>query len=279
MSRSIRHTRRLLVTLLLAALAATAIPAVAGAALVTVRVEGEDDTLVPPTQVAIGSPESPALSWDNDPELNALMDPSCEADTAYQALELATRGQFDRTEFVSTIMGESHTWTIEDYWIIYHDDAVYSDWAYSHFGLCDLHLREGSVVLLQAGVSGPSPDWIPESVPLEIERVTPASGDFELGDDLRLDVTAWIPDDIIGREGGRGILIIEPSEPRPAVGYTVSGPGIEPRTTDGNGEATIKFNAAGRRIEVLVERPGSPTNWGRSRIYVCVEDEVEGFCT
>ena len=72
--------------------------------------------------------------------------------------------------------------------------------------------------------------------------------------------------------------MIEASEARPAVGYTVSGSGIESRTTDANGEARIKFNSAGARVEVKVGRPGSSTNWGRSSIYVCVEDEVEGFC-
>ncbi|HMJ04118.1 MAG TPA: hypothetical protein VK506_14345 [Conexibacter sp.] len=275
MSRSIRHARRLLLALLLAALAATAIPAAAGAVLVTVRVEGERATLVAPTQVAVGAREARARSWDG--LLNERMT-NCAADTAYQAVELAVRGNWDRGLFASRIMGESHTFSGEDYWVPYHKNAVYTDWAYSDVGLCDLHLREGSVVLLQAGVSGPFPDFIPASVPLEIQRVTPASGDFDLGDDLRIDVTAWIPDEVIGRENGRGQLVIEASEARPAVGYTVSGPGIEARTTDANGEARIEFNAAGRRIEVRVERPGSSTNWGRSSIYVCVEDEVEGLC-
>ncbi len=278
MSRSIRHSRRLLLALLLAALAASALPAVAGAALATIRVEGEDETLVAPTQVTIGAAERPALSWDNDADLNRLMDPRCTADTAYQAVELVTQGNWDRRQFASTVMGESHTFSINDYWVVYHDDVIYTAWAYSDVGLCDLHLREGSVILLQAAVSGPFPDFIPDSVPLEIQRRTPASGDFELGDDLRIDVTAWIPDDVIGTENGRGLLVVGPSEARPAVGYTVSGPGIEERTTDANGEAEIEFNAAGESVEVRVERPGSSTNWGRSSIFVCVEDGLEGLC-
>lgn len=275
MSRSIRRPRRFLLALLLAAVAASALPALAGAALVTVRVEGEDATLLAPTQVALGAAEARARSWDG--LLNERM-ANCAADTAYQAVELAVRGNWDRRLFASTFMGESHTFTVEDYWIPYHKNAVYTDWAYADVGLCELHLREGSVVLLQAGVSGPFPDFIPESVPLEIQRVTPATGDLELGDDLRVDVTAWLPDDVVGTENGRGQLVIGPSEARPAVGYTVSGPGIESRTTDANGEARITFNSAGRSVEVRVERPGSSTNWGRSSIHVCVEDEVEGYC-
>jgi hypothetical protein len=276
MSRHTRHARRLLVALLLAALAAAAIPAMAGAALVTVRVEGEDETLVQPIQVAIGGGETIAQTWNgSEPE---RMDPRCDNDTAYQAVELAVRGNWDRRPFLSTVMGESHTFSIQDYWAIYHDNAVYSDWAYSDVGLCELDLEAGAVVLLQAVVSGPSPDFVPDAVPLDIERRTPATGDFDLGDRLTIDVTAWIPDEVIGRENGRGKLVIPVSRPSPAVGYEVSGVGVERRTTDANGEATIRFNTAGERIEVIVAQPESATNWGRSSIFVCVEDGIEELC-
>ena len=69
-----------------------AAPALAGPT-VTIRVEGAAQTLLERTQVTL--PDTPP--------------PVCAADTVGAAIEVGTAGNWDRQEFTSTILGESHT--------------------------------------------------------------------------------------------------------------------------------------------------------------------------
>src|SRR3954452_7279847 len=77
------------------ALAAFAPAAGAAAFTATVRVEGQDATLLPTTTVTLdtAAPKSVHLA-DND----------CDGDTAAAALDQATKGNWDRTQFPKTIL-------------------------------------------------------------------------------------------------------------------------------------------------------------------------------
>ncbi|HEX7289928.1 MAG TPA: hypothetical protein VF250_02265 [Conexibacter sp.] len=246
--------------LALALLALATYASLAGAARVTVRVEGESRTLLAPTVVTIGDGTRTARTWNGSGSLPN----TCDDDTAYQAIELATSGNWDRDLFAEEVLGETHTFASgSEYWIPYHDND-YADW-----GICDLHLREGDVLLMQAGVSGEAPDYIPDSVPLELARI--GSGNIAPGGRLTVRLTAWVPSDIFGTQDPEdpSHFIIPPSEARYPAGYTVTAGSASGRT-DANGEVTITMRDTGR-VSVQASMPGSSTNWGRSVPFtVCV---------
>jgi hypothetical protein len=262
-----RRTRRLcrLVLLALAALAAMALPALASAT-VTVRVVGQSAELLAARTVTLGGAEREAIGWNGE-----RMPSRCPADSAYQALELAVRGEWDRELFATRILGESHTFSPnEEYWIPYDRNVTSALWHYAEYGLCELHMPNGSTLLMQAGRSGPSPTFIPEAVPLELARVTPAEGNINVGARLTVHANKWKPTDIIGREDGRGHFVIPLSTSSNAVGYTIEGIETRPRT-DASGNATLTFSRAGR-FRLQASMPGSTTDWSRSQfIDICVE--------
>ena len=80
-----------------AGLLALSSPAYA-APTVTVRVEGANATLLGRTSVTLGT------GANGSP---------CDADTAGAALDAATNGNWDRQEFVQTILGETHKFELE----------------------------------------------------------------------------------------------------------------------------------------------------------------------
>lgn len=245
--------RRLAFAFALAIAAFVAFPLTALADEVTVRVEGETKNLLPVTTVQIGDGSGTAHTWDNVGE----MPHECADDTAYQAIELATKGEWDREEFVTTILGEEHTWTPnEEYWIFYLNRN------YSSTGICQQHLEDGDTVLMQAGVSGEAPGFVPESVPIAIDSVQPPSGEIERFEEVTVHLTAWIPPSLE-----------EPSEEVDAVGYTVTGGGDE-AVTDANGEATLLMEEEGP-VSIEASMPGSEENWSRAvPVTVCVEESA-----
>jgi hypothetical protein len=246
--------------LVLALLALAASASLAGAARVTVRVEGESRTLLAPTVVTIGDGTRTARTWNGSGSLPN----TCDDDTAYQAIELATSGNWDRALYAETVLGESHTFASgSEYWIPYHDNN-YADW-----GICDLHLTDGDVLLMQAGVSGEAPDYIPDAVPIELARI--GSGNIAPGGRLTVRLTAWVPSDIFGTQDPEdpNHWIIPPSEATYPAGYTVTAGSASGRT-DSNGEVTITMRDTGR-VSVQASMPGSSTNWSRSVPFtVCV---------
>jgi hypothetical protein len=262
-----RQRSRTPLALLIALAACLAFPLAAVAdPEVTVRVEGENDTLLAETAVEIGDGSSAATTWN---DVGSLPE-TCDDDTAYQAIELAVEGDWDRGLYIEEILGETHTWTPnEEYWIPYHENN-YADW-----GICDLHLENGDELLIQAGVSGSAPDYIPESVPLRLELVDPVSGIVEIEGELTVHVTAWPPTDIFGTQDPQdpSHWIIPPSDPVDAVGYTVTA-GDESDVTDGSGEATLTLDDAGP-VDVQASMPLDAENWSRSiPVEVCVDDGV-----
>jgi hypothetical protein len=263
-----RRTRRLcrLVVLALAALAAMALPALASAN-VTVRVVGRSAELLAATSVSLGEGGRDAVGWSGE-----RMPHRCPNDTAYQALELAVRGEWDRELFATTILGESHTFSPnEEYWIPYDRNVTSELWHYAEYGLCELRLPANATILMQAGRSGPSPTFIPEAVPLELERTSPATGKILVGGRLTVHARKWKPTDIFGREDGRGHFVIPLSTPSDAVGYTIEGTET-PVRTDERGNATLTLRRAGR-FRIQASMPGSALDWSRSQlIEICVED-------
>jgi hypothetical protein len=264
--RFIRRRVQLALPVVLAA-ACLALPGSAAAdPEVTVRVEGENSTLLAETQVEIGDGTSNATTWNN---VGSLPE-TCADDTAYQAIEKAVEGDWDRELAPVEILDETHTWVPnEEYFIFYYNDN------YADRGICGQHLEDGDTVLMQAGVSGPYPTYIPESVPLELEVLDPPSGIVEIDGDLTVHVTAWQPSDIFGTQDPMdpSHWIIDPSDPVDAVGYTVTA-GAETAVTDGDGEAVLTMEEAGP-ISVQASKPLDPENWSRTvPVEVCVDDGI-----
>lgn len=270
-----RRTRRLcrLVVIALAALAAMALPAAAGAVTVSVRVVGLSAELLAARAVTLGAAERTAIGWNGE-----AMPNRCPADSAYQALELAVRGEWDRELFATRILGESHTFSPnEEYWIPYDRNVTSALWHYAEYGLCELHMPEGSTLLMQAGRSGPSPTFIPDAVPLELARTSPVEGKILVGGRLTVHANKWKPTDIFGREDGRGHFVIPLSTSSNAVGYSIAGIETTPRT-DESGNATLTLNRAGR-FRIQASMPGATLDWSRSQfIEICVEDRRTVRC-
>lgn len=252
--------RRVLALALLALALGALLASAAGAARVTVRVEGESRALLAPTVVTIGDGTSTARTWNGSGSLPN----TCDNDSAYQAIELAVSGSWDRGLFAEQILSETHTFASgSEYWIPYHDNN-YADW-----GICDLHLQDGDTLLMQAGVSGASPTYIPDSVPLRLDRI--GSGTIAPGGRLTVRLTAYVPSDIFGTQdpGDPNHWIIPASSPSYPSGYTVTAGSVSGRT-DGNGEVTLTMSDTGR-VSVQANMPGSSTNWSRSVPFtVCV---------
>jgi hypothetical protein len=176
---------------------------------VTVRVEGERATLLPPTTVKLG--DTPVV----------LKDATCPSNSAAAALDLATGGNWDRSQFTSTIMGESHTFAARDYW---------AEWVSSRFGggLCTDLLNEGDELLMLADVSDATfnPTVFPlalSSVPVTVAPGTP----------FTVTVTQYRTTGTPGT-----------STAQPAANVTVSN-GQVTATTDADGRATLSVPATG----------------------------------
>jgi len=251
--RKSNRARQLACAFTLAIAACAAFPLAALAAEVTVRVEGEAENLLAETTVELGDGSGPAQTWNEVGE----MPEECADDTAYQAIELATKGEWDREEFITEVLGEEHTWfPNEEYWIFYLNRN------YSNAGICQQHLEAGDTVLIQAGVSGEAPGFVPESVPIAIDSVQPPSGEIELFEEVTVHLTAWVPPSLE-----------EPSEEVDAAGYTVTGGGDE-AVTNAKGEATLLMEEEGA-VAVGASMPGSEENWSRAvPVTVCVEESA-----
>src|SRR3954470_23672192 len=128
----------LLLTLALAAPAAAATPTV------SVRVEGQNGTLLPRTVVT--PPDRP------EP------DTGCAADTAANALDAAVNNDWDNQQFTTTILGETHAYPNPDYW---------GFWAFrggryvATTGICDEHLQPGDELLAAYNVFDGAPTIFP----------------------------------------------------------------------------------------------------------------------
>jgi hypothetical protein len=125
----------------LSALAAA--PALA-APTVSIRIEGEQRTLVPRTEVTLDPAQIPGV---ND---------SCPGDTVAGAIDKGTEGKWDHDTYTRTILGERHDFSRNDAW---------SGWLVNTGkltgGFCSTKLQEGDDVVVQANFADPNTfEWV-----------------------------------------------------------------------------------------------------------------------
>lgn len=150
--------RRLLVAcaLALAVFACAAPGAFAGTpANVTVRIEGQDHTLLPTTGVTTSTAPVPGSG--------------ASGTSAAGAIDLATGGNWDRQCFTQQLMGEIHNFSHNDYWAFWINNHFSSD-----KGICDYELGEGDQVLMLVDVA--DQNFNPTVTPLALRDV-PAHAD------------------------------------------------------------------------------------------------------
>jgi hypothetical protein len=146
--------------LVLALLLAT--PAFAGPT-VTVRIEGEAQTLLERTQVTLPDTPPPVVG-------------GCPANSVGAAIEIATAGNWNRGTFASEILDESHTFTHNDYWAEWVDRG--GGYKFGN-GICADTLVSGNDVVMVADVSDSSTfgttvnPMAVEGVPARVQRGAP----------------------------------------------------------------------------------------------------------
>lgn len=208
------------VALAVLALLVPAVPALAGPT-VTVRVEGQNATLLPSTTVTLG--DAPVTLADGT---------TCPSNSAAAALDAGTGRNWDRSAFVSTILGESHTFTANDSW------AEWVDNKYGN-GLCNDLLAPGGELLMLVDTS--DANFNPTVFPLVLSSV-PASA--TAGTPFVVAVTQF------STNGSPGT-----STPGPAAGVTVTA-GSASAVTGADGRATLTVETPGN-VSVRATRGSS----------------------
>ncbi len=238
----------LLVLSLLAVFALSGASAAHAAAAVTVRVEGINQTLLPPTQVTTDA--TPVVK-------DANSEHSCSGASAAGALQLATAGNWGGEWFsgfgysAETILGETHAFepgaAANYFWSYWLDNKA------SSVGICEGELQAGQSILFfpecfsEMGACPAPPNPLGISAPAVAERSAP------------IGVTVTSYDNVSGAAS-------------PAVGAAVTGGGAG-ATTDSAGHATLAIPQAGN-IQLQVTAPGSV----RTETTVCVHDGNDGTC-
>ncbi len=144
--------------LCLAALAAT--PAAAAGPTVTVRVEGENRTLLERTQVTLSGNPVPGHTGN------------CDGNSVGAALEAALGADWDRAAggYVTTLAGESHDYSRSDYWAEWLDTG--SGYKRGN-GVCDDDVADGDEVLMLVDIP-PYGEGSTTEVPLSLRDVPAA---------------------------------------------------------------------------------------------------------
>jgi hypothetical protein len=253
-SRSARKSSTLLASLLLAlsllvTLALAGAPVAHAGAPVTVRVEGINQTLLPPTQVTTDAATSVVKDGSKEH--------SCSGASAAGALELATGGSWNGEWFsgfgysAETILGETHAFepgaAANYFWSYWLDNKA------SSVGICEGELQAGQSILFfpecfsETGACPAPPNPLSVSAPAVAQRGAPVS------------VTVTSFDNASGAAS-------------PAVGAAVTGGGAG-ATTDSAGHATLAIPQTGN-IQLQVTAPDSV----RTETTVCVHDGNDGTC-
>jgi len=147
---------------------------------------------------------------------------SCPGHSAAGAIDKAVNANWDRMKFVSTILGESHTYTNNDYWNFFVNDAN------SAVGVCDHIVSPGDRILMF--VQRDSAAFAPTVFPLALSgapsTVAPGQPFTVVVRELRFD------------------YVSPATTPVPVAGATVSGGGASAQT-DAAGMATLSIAAPG----------------------------------
>jgi hypothetical protein len=249
------HTSRRIHLVLLGALSACAVacvspllaPALAGPT-VTVRIEGEAQTLLAPTTVTLNSPEPVS---------------GCAANSVAAAINLAVGGNWDHGEansgggdFTETILGETHEFT--------HESDAWAEWVNYKWGggICTDLLSEGDEVLMVADHQ-PPPWYSPTVLPLVLTEV-PAV--VQAGVPFTVKVSAIHTPPEAFAELGQGT-------PEPVAGATVSAAGAS-ATTDAGGLATLTLDSVGA-LSLRATKSGDAPSRAST---ICVHEGNDGRC-
>ncbi|UGS35389.1 DUF4430 domain-containing protein [Capillimicrobium parvum] len=145
----------------------------------------------------------------------------CAGSSAAGALDVATAGNWDRQEFVSTILGESHAYAHSDYW------AFWVNGSYSQVGACDYTVQAGDELLFYVQRDGPG--FVGTVFPLYFSSVPAA-------------VTAGAPFTVrVVRHVSDG----NTTTPTPIAGATVTDGAGATATTGADGTATLVLGTPG----------------------------------
>jgi hypothetical protein len=200
---------------------------------VTVRIEGQDRTLLPTTGVTTSTAPVPASG--------------ASGTSAAGAIDLATGGNWDHQCFTQQLMGETHSFSNNDYWAFWINNHFSSD-----KGICDYELGEGDQVLMLVDVA--DQNFNPTVTPLALRDV-PAHADA--GVPFTVTVVHYALD----------------GSTSPVAGATVSGDGVG-ATSDAAGKATLTAPAAGT-VSLKADKGG----YARSATAaVCVSNGNDGTC-
>jgi hypothetical protein len=228
-----------------------AVPAVAHAADVTIRVEGKSATLVAPTALTTGSGR---VVKDG----NAAH--SCSDRSPAGVLEAATAGRWTGTWFdglgyaIDSIMGEAHSFgDTGSFWTTYLNDK------YSNEGPCNVDLQTGDEVLFYPTCSGATSGCY-AGEPLDIKA--PAR------------ITPGVPFTVTVRETTTSFdsNFNGTSSVGPSIGATVTG-GASPATADNTGTATVVVYQAGPVTLRATKGDRVPDQVG-----TCATDGTDGLC-
>ncbi|MGO9487644.1 MAG: hypothetical protein ACLQBB_01295 [Solirubrobacteraceae bacterium] len=232
----------------------SALPALAQAgepATVTVRVEGEAQTLLAPTQVTTNA--APVVKDGNPAD-------SCPGTNAVGALQLATGGNWSgewyggglsEGKFVGlgysleSVLGESHPFTGSSYWTFWWNDKPSEE-----HGVCEAEMKPGDSILFF-----PECDAACSAPPSVLGVEAPTSA--ELGSEVDVTVTSYA----------------NPSgTPSPATGASIAYEGST-TTTDSQGHATLRASHVGDQT-LRVTAP----NAIRTEATVCIHAGNDGNC-
>lgn len=247
----IRSRSALLLGVLLCLLVSSSAVAAGSPASVTVRVEGLNETKLPPTLVTTTT--TLVVKDGNGAD-------SCSGTSALGALELASAGNWSgpwEAKFnqysIYAIAGETHEFEegapANYFWSFWLNNK------FSELGACETELQPGDQVLFFPSCFG-SACPTPEPTPLAIEA--PASANT--GEAVEVTVKQY---------NAAG-------EASPAVGADVGGGGTG-ATTDGQGHATLKFFGDATytlRASAGAERPPGI----RTETTICVHEGNDGTC-
>jgi hypothetical protein len=185
-------------------------------ATVTVRIEGQDHTLLPTTTVTTSNTPAPVSGG------------STSGTSAAAAIDLATQGNWDRQCFTSQLMGETHSFANNDYWAFWINNHFSSD-----KGICDYELGPGDQVLMLVDVA--DQNFNPTVTPLALQNV-PARVDR--GVPFTVTVIHYNTD----------------GSTEPVTGATVAGEGVS-GTSGPGGQTTLTAPSTGA-LSLKADKPG-----------------------
>ena len=224
-----------------------AVSALAGPT-VSVRIEGESETLLPATTVTLEKPEPVS---------------GCPYNSVAAAINLAVNGNWDNGEadngggdFTQTILGETHAFT--------NNSDTWAEWVAYKWGggICSDLLSEGDQVLMVADHE-PEPFYDPTVLPLVVSNMPSI---VQAGSAFNVEVNEITTTTTNFASPGEGT-------PKPATGVTISGGGSS-AVTGSNGIATLSLASTGN-VTLRATKPGDAPS---ASFTVCVHNGNDGNC-